>query len=158
MTEKEYLEEIQARRNRVCELRDAGHKWKEIAAEMGVSVSRVSQIYMYGYNDAPEFLKESVRTLYGNKCAACKCESTDNSKLHVHHKYGPEHELENLMPLCVKCHSFLHKLKRRKDEAYNHFIKQFSKRVPEKLAAIHRLCTKDENCKSSNHYKVCPTS
>lgn len=130
MSDTSYLVERAKRYEKVRKMRDSGSKWKEIAAELGVSIARVSAMYMYEDNDAPESVKQEVRSLYGNKCASCRGQNKNGDTLHVHHKYGKEHTIENLLCLCRECHVFLHKLKRRKDEAYDHFMEKFSKKLP----------------------------
>jgi predicted transcriptional regulator len=116
--QKTYDEIRKERFEKVRKLRDGGMRWKDVAKEMGVSIARVNIMYLYRDNDVPDSVRDEVRDLYEHTCAFC---GSKNS-LNVHHIYGRKHKKSNLMLVCRKCHVFLHKLKRKKDNSYKTFI------------------------------------
>lgn len=77
-----------------------------------------------------------------------KCELCGEEAKHVHHinKNKSDHRIENLMSICVPCHSKIHAIDKRKPKGtsrykrvYGHTITELSKMFNLNIAAIHNL-------------------
>jgi hypothetical protein len=65
-----------------------------------------------------ENLKEQIRFLNNYKCVICGCSQLENGRqLDVHHidKNKKNNQINNLIALCIRCHSHLHNSKNFKE-------------------------------------------
>lgn len=109
--------------------------------KISLDLSHVEEIARFIYDYYPNYPPDwderriTIITHAGGKCRSCGAKT----QLHIHHRIplskGGTNKLENLIPLCEKCHSKAHS-NRDLNQTYNKAETAFQRRLEEIHAAI----------------------
>ena len=103
-------------------LHSSGLNWSKIAKLLELDYITVFRQGSYGGKVITKNTKQLVKKRDKNRCQACK----SKVRLQIHHIYDSKnHKKENLLTLCIPCHTFIEKFKRHDKETYELLIGRF---------------------------------